>query len=416
MSPEEVGKVWATFLLSDKKGVKVTNKEISEMVVKQDGAHPTPQAISQMKKEYEKRKSSNRRVANPKAKVKPKTRRKKTHNALSEGQRKKIAESAMRIKKKGGEPSAAAVMRAAPKATTNPHTGESLDPKTITKIFATHCFDDGGNKDDKWEHRQRLTRTSLSESQMGERLFWANNLLATPNLNAGYFHRHVVFFDPCFSILPGTQDKMDMCTRSNGRGKMWCSNASRDASRNLQGSAYVKQRSWTDLQVYWYIVLARGKIGVLLVDKKDSWKNIEKFLGRLDEWLQEKITPPLPRCLFSDRGSPMYVPSGWSTKDYRNCAEARGFRLWTGPDGSSQPGHIADLLPHETGVAWIRSLTKPSASFGCKKVGESKTEFKNRMGRAVEYINGNYEVGNLSRCFPRRIQELVDKGGDKLKY
>ena len=228
MSFDERGKVWGAFFMADKAGKlsgegKVKNTEIAALVVKKNGQHPTPQAISQIRQEYLRNKRNGGNAgAMPKAKPKARPKR-KAHNAIPVSQKKKVAEVAMRIKRRGGEPSASAVIIAAPKATTNAKTGDPMSQKTITKIFKEYCFDDEENKQDTWDHRQGLTRTSLSEAQIGKRLFWATNLKNGPNLNANWFFRNVIWFDPCYTILPGTKGKLEMCMRNNGRGKRWCS-------------------------------------------------------------------------------------------------------------------------------------------------------------------------------------------------
>ena len=86
-----------------------------------------------------------------------------------------------------------------------------------------------------------------------------------------------------------------------------------------------------------------------------------------------------------------------------------GSELIFGPcDGAPFPPG----LPHETAVAWVRNReakTKPREPWK-----ETRGEYTTRLRGICQDINGHYNVEDLCRSFPRRLQELVDKEGDRI--
>ena len=46
---------------------------------------------------------------------------------------------------------------------------------------------------------------------------------------------------------------------------------------------------------------------------------------------------------------------------------------------------------------------------------ETREQFKARMQDVCRQINAEYDVEGLCRKLPARLQELSDRGGDKLK-
>ena len=68
---------------------------------------------------------------------------------------------------------------------------------------------------------------------------------------------------------------------------------------------------------------------------------------------------------------------------------------------------------HETAVAWLRSrlaVTTPARSWE-----ETPSAHGTRIRACCSYINGHYDVAGLCRDFPRRVRDLVDKKGERLK-
>jgi hypothetical protein len=79
----------------------------------------------------------------------------------------------------------------------------------------------------------------------------------------------------------------------------------------------------------------------------------------------------------------------------------------------TQPGTLAQLLLHETAVAWVRArqtITTPK-----KPWTETREAFGERLRAIARHINTQYRVDDLCREFPGRIQQLIDVEGDNLK-
>ena len=62
-----------------------------------------------------------------------------------------------------------------------------------------------------------------------------------------------------------------------------------------------------------------------------------------------------PRWVFVDRGKGFYNPgNGKITSAFEATAAACGFTAFWGEDAISQPGHLQELMLHETALAWLR--------------------------------------------------------------
>ena len=83
-----------------------------------------------------------------------------------------------------------------------------------------------------------------------------------------------------------------------------------------------------------------------------------------------------------------------------------------GDSAREQPGTLAQVLLHETAVAWVRlqqTRTTPRQPWT-----ENRAAFGERMRAIARRINEEYNVEGLCREFPGRIQQLIDLGGDTL--
>ena len=84
-----------------------------------------------------------------------------------------------------------------------------------------------------------------------------------------------------------------------------------------------------------------------------------------------------------------------------------------GDDARIQPGHMQEVLLHETAVAWIRYRLTQTTPPQCWL--ETREEYTTRIKGVVEDINRNLDVAGLCNDFPERLQQLIDSGGDRLK-
>ena len=115
-----------------------------------------------------------------------------------------------------------------------------------------------------------------------------------------------------------------------------------------------------------------------------------------------------------DRGKGFYATStGLITPEFLGALRAHNLEAFMGTDASEQPGALAQVLLHETAVAWTRhqlSLTKPRVAWK-----ETREEFASRLREVCRVMNAKYKVEGLCREFPMRIQQLIDKKGDSLR-
>ena len=67
---------------------------------------------------------------------------------------------------------------------------------------------------------------------------------------------------------------------------------------------------------------------------------------------------------------------------------------------------------HETSVAWIRR--RETVTQTREPWTETVEAFGIRLKGICQYINDNYEVEDLCRELPERIQEVIDEDGDRI--
>jgi len=98
------------------------------------------------------------------------------------------------------------------------------------------------------------------------RATWADVMLEMSH-HAGWYFRHIVWMDPCYTIVPGRPKTVfDQQQFNYGKGRRWMSGDSKDSSMNLRSSAYTnKTTQWGDKKVWWFIVVAAGKVRIHVV-------------------------------------------------------------------------------------------------------------------------------------------------------
>jgi hypothetical protein len=327
-----------------------------------------------------------------------------------------IARSAMRMKGRGNEPTYARLIAACPLAIVNPDTGKPVDKKRVYSVLRERCFDK--DPEEPWACRPRLSKTALSDVVKDKRLAWAKHMQGLGHASDWYF-RNVVWTDLCNSILPRTESKADDQARARKGHRGWMSRGSQQYSPNLRGSiASVKQNSWDTVRVWWAPVLSRGKLHVELLP--------EDFPGETPDGAAELVVKvrkalnmrfqqgPQPRVLFTDRGKGFFAANnGKITEPFAEALRKAKLRAFMGVCAAQQPGSLQEVMLHETAVAWIRArltLSTPTASWL-----ETRDEHAVRLRQAVDYCNAHHDVDGLCRALPKRLEDLVNAKGDKLR-
>ena len=123
---------------------------------------------------------------------------------------------------------------------------------------------------------------------------------------------------------------------------------------------------------------------------------------------------PLPRNVFTDRGTGLYSSQGFVVGKYEAAIRKAGFSLYWGADASSQAPDMGDLLLHETGVSWFRKRMREEKPV-VKPWLETYEQWAERARRAVQGINADYDVRGLCKQFPGRLAKCVAKEGDRLR-
>ena len=77
---------------------------------------------------------------------------------------------------------------------------------------------------------------------------------------------------------------------------------------------------------------------------------------------------------------------------------------------------MPDIWPHETAVSWLRALMKKKPLAKGNGLVQMQKDFEAAMASCVKHINDEYEVTDLCRSLPRRILELADAKGGRLKH
>lgn len=334
---------------------------------------------------------------------------------LTPHKRRCIAESAMAAKKyRKQEPCVAAVVQACPDATRNEKTGKPFDPKTIRKVFLEDCYDfDAAHP---WRFQCPLQKVALPDGTKQHRLAMGKHLLRHGPA-ANWWAQHVVWFDPCSSIIPGSQNHYDRMRQACKGHKRYISDNAKMYSPNLRGSATAqKQKTWEGTRVNWVMVLARGVVHVEVMP--EGWQvngdGMATFVRQLPALLRKMLgNTPLPRMLFTDRGTGMYTPPGKVVAQFHRAVIDAGFKVFWGEDASVQSPDMGDVLLHETAVAWFRKRMRKEPPAGAPWE-ETQRDWGVRARRAVAAINENYKVSALCREFPQRLQALVDGEGERL--
>ena len=121
----------------------------------------------------------------------------------------------MALMEAGEEPTVAAIVQRCPVAAVNLETGLPYDGKLGFRVSRTLCFD--SDPAVPWDHEYPLAETALPPALKEKRLKRAKKVLAMQPA-AGWRFGHVVSFDPCRAMVPGTVEKaFDVQQASYGR-------------------------------------------------------------------------------------------------------------------------------------------------------------------------------------------------------
>ena len=158
MPPWPQAKVFGVLSVAKAQGVKITDDAVAAMVYKigphgkESREHPSHTAIAKLRGHfgedpnwYPGKVTENAKKRGPKP-------------YFSQQKKLCVAAAAMALKKEDHEPTVAQVILRAPKATTNPRTGQAFTPKYILNVFRTLCYDK--DPSDPWDHQLPYQKNS----------------------------------------------------------------------------------------------------------------------------------------------------------------------------------------------------------------------------------------------------------------
>ena len=333
-------------------------------------------------------------------------------------QRAGLARCAMTMKTNGIEPTYANVVAACPKAALNPKTKRPFSKSTVYSVFQEDCYDDDPFL--PWVCKARYSKKALTLEMMERRRKFADYILSLHHNNAWFFN-NLVWIDLCNSIIPLTEKKANEMTLARKAKRGWTSPGSELSSENSKGHAEVlKQSSWDTMKIWWFPMLARGKLHVDVFDEhfpgekpQGAAELVAKVRSALNVRFQGSASHP--STVFSDRGRGFYVPnSGAITKEYKQALQDNDLQAFMGDTAIRQPGSMQDFLLHETAVSWLRHRLAQSTPSKCWV--ETRHEYGRRLKRCCEEVNNDLDVKGLCRQLPKRLKMLRDNEGDRLKY
>lgn len=410
LSAAEQAKAWALREVwrQEGKGEHGLLQHVARTVKNGDGSHPSGPAIHNLFK----------KIDDDTAWFPGKARPGRGPKALLAGSRAAaLAKSAMAMKAKGVEPTYSRVIAACPHASRNPDTKKTFSKKRVYAVLKERCFDDDAGS--PWKHKARYCKTALTEEQTRKRLKFAHAINSKGH-TAAWYYKHVVWTDLCSSILPTTEQSASDQALARKGTKGWVSPGSELATVNLRGRAEVlKQKSWNTQKVWWAPVLARGKLHVVLFDDAFPGENADGakiLVHKVAAAVQARFpaASTKPHVVFVDRGKGFFLPStGRIVPAFKAALDDAGLEAFWGDSAAVQPGHLQELMLHETAVAWLRQ--RLAATLPSRAWEETPAAFGARLRMCALFINKQYDVEGLCRAFPRRVQALAAAKGGRLK-
>ena len=415
LSPWSLAKVWALHAVNDEYDLGLTNLAIAAKVKRIGGGCPTEECIRGWRLVFD---------ADPDwypGKAVPGHKTAGRKKVITAAQENAIAKVAMALKASGAEPTAAAVKARCPKACLNPETGEAFSEKVLYQVFRSKCYDHDPSS--PWSTYNPKMKTALTVALIEHRLVWAQQMLDLGH-RADWYFRHCVWMDPCSTIIHSQdKQKQDAVVASYGKGPRWMSADARDDSRNTRASPYAgKQCQWGDIRVWWFVVLCQGVVQIQAMP--EGWRQNgvgQAFMVSMLPGLLEKMlgrSAPRPDTVFTDRGPGLYHPSqGTIVPEYMQALEAYGFKPFAGEHAKWQPPDLADVLLHETAVAWIRQWFKKHPPKYGAAMSKNRSTLEAAFAECAAYMNENHDVEGLCKSLPRRLRVLKeDRAGDRLKH
>ena len=343
----------------------------------------------------------------------------------TEHQKDEVARVAMGLKRQLKVPTPRRVRQRLPERSRNPVTGRAMSDKTVQRIFSERCFDE--TEDDPWIYLTCVSQDYLPEELKPRRVECAKYIVQHFAATSWF---NQVAFDPCYSLLPKTQEKREELQIAAMGKKRWMSKDSARKGANLRAPATAKTQSSSSVRVDWTPVFARGKLLIYVVDpdtqdssqptKLTNAANLAKFVrnvlpGLLQSMKQKHGWSNIPRQVVHDKASYMVTHIHERLNvSFASALLETGMQSWAHETTKWLVKKFGDVYVHETVVSHIRRLL--DHEFPCTRLHESPAQFKQRMQKVEDYMNSdNFAADNGGRGLPGLAKELLGRCKEVIK-
>jgi hypothetical protein len=356
----------------------------------------------------------------------------------SEHVKHEVARVAMELKRKRIRPTPRRVRAKLPNLASNPDTGKRMSDKTVQVIFQTRCYDE--TEDDLWQYLPCPSQDALPESLKPLRVLCAKHILRNFSACSWY---SFISIDPCYSLLPKTQDRLDgQQVKAMGKVK-WMSKKSARKGVNLRQESFANTQGGSDvIRVDWTPVFVRGNVVIYIVDqaaaaedprlpsKLSDSANVAKFVrhvlpGILQRMKTKYNWADVPRTVVHDKASYFVTARHERLQiDFAESLRAERFRSWVGGEDGTESTKwlvkkLGDLYVHETLIAHIRRLLE--SDFATTHLFETPAQFGERMLKVERHLNsrdfaapGGGGLLALAKETLGRCDELVRLKGERI--
>ena len=343
---------------------------------------------------------------------------------ISESQKNTIAEKAMELKRANIAPSPERVRIKLPRISINKETESPVSDESIRRVFKERCYDE--SEDDPWQYLESLAQDALPEDQKPLRVKTAQHIQANISKTAAW---NFIAIDPCYTLLPKTEEKLAMLQIASMGKKKWMSKRSARKGNNLRAPATSKTQKSGSTAIHWTPIFTRGRLKIYVCKDTDSTlansSDLANFVAsvlpeQLDEMKEKWGWSNVPRVILHDKAS--YFIDNRKNKLNPQFAKGLGkgkFTSWVGDadaDTSWLSGKLGDLYLHETCVSHIRRLL--ATTFRRTAIAESPGHFCRRMAKVEQYMNEEMGEGlslqNLGKELHERAESLEKLVGERL--
>ena len=326
-----------------------------------------------------------------------------------------VCKSAKTVKGEIGDVTFPLVAARAKNALTNPDTGKLVDKKVFYTAIRENCADE--DADDTWDNLTRSSREALTETQIQKRDAFGRYMQNLGH-SADYYYGKLVWTDICNSICARSAAKAAEQALSRKGKKGWMSKSQKTKNYNLRGDdKQLKLNSWGTVRIYWAPVVTRGKLHIIFLGSDfpgDTTEGARALVPKIKAALNIRFQGlDAPTMLFVDRGGGFYdTKTGRITAEFKAALRECDLRTFWGDDASKQPGKCGDIMLHETVVRWIRFEER--RTLPRRPWEETEEQFEVRLRSIAQKINKDYNLEDLCRELPERIEALVKEKGGKI--